>query len=292
MNRINQVFSKYWESFVEIIPNILIGLIALVFFSLIGYVLNRVINNRLKKKWQDNLVATFMGEIIKWVFITLGLIVALHFVGFGGIASSIVAGAGISALIIGFAFKDIAENFLAGILLAVNRPFNHGDIIESGEFKGTVKKLDLRVAHVRTVDGRDIYIPNSMILKSPLTNYTKDGLIRQEFMVGLDGEDDLKKARTLIVDYLLTQQDVLKEPKPNVLVDHLADYSVAIKVLFWIDVFSPGLKDTQGDVGETVKSKIIREVKDLLLENGFNMPNHIIEHKMYREDSPIKIKSE
>lgn len=72
--------------------------------------------------------------MIKWVFITLGIIFALHFVGFGGIASSIVAGAGISALIIGFAFKDIAENFLAGILLAVNRPFNMGDIIQTGEY--------------------------------------------------------------------------------------------------------------------------------------------------------------
>ncbi len=93
-----------------------------------------------------------------------------------------------------------------------------------------------------------------------MTNYTKDGLIRQEFLVGLDNYDDLKKAKQMIIDHLLLQEDVLKDPKPNMLVEELGESSVSVRVMFWIDLFSPNLKNTLGDIGETVKSKMIREV--------------------------------
>lgn len=111
------------------------GLLVLILFIGIGILLKKVLKSRLTVKWKDSIVANFIGDISKWIFIILGLTMALHLVGFCGIGSSILAGAGISAIIIGVAFKDIAENFLSGILLAVNRPFKLGDIIKSINLK-------------------------------------------------------------------------------------------------------------------------------------------------------------
>ncbi len=290
MERIRNIFLEFWDSILQILPNILSGVLVFVVFTLIGFSIGRVINSRLQAKWKGTLIAQFMGDIIKWIFIILGTIIAMHFIGLGSIASSILAGAGVSAIIIGFAFKDIAENFLAGILLAVNRPFKLGDIIEIEKYKGPVKKLDLRVTHIRTADGRDIYIPNAMIVKNVLINFTKDGLLRQEFLVGLDTFDDLSKARDLILDYFTKQPDVLNDPLPNMLVDEIAECSINVKILFWVDVLKFKQKKEASDTGETIKSRVMREVKELFVSKGFNLPSIIIEHKMYKENSPLEIK--
>lgn len=287
-NRILNSLNSYLESFLNAIPDILVALFILLVFIVIGSVLNSIFRRRIQYRWKDKLVSSIIAQLIKWSFYLLGFILALDIMGFGRIAASMIAGVGVSAIIFGFAFKDIAENFLAGILLAFSRPFKVGDIIEIGSNKGPVKKIDLRNTHIRTVDGRDIYIPNSIMIKDVLTNYTRDGLIRLEFIVGLDQNDDLEKARELIIAYLVSQKDILKEPKPNVLTELLGVSSIDLKVYFWINLFQ-SKPDDQMMIGEPVKSRAMREIKDQLLNAGFNLPSTIIEHKMYRKDDPLAI---
>jgi small conductance mechanosensitive channel len=287
--QITAIFSDFWNSILVLLPNILSGIITLIVFTLLGWIIKRITINRLRRKWEDTLVAEFIGGILKWIFISIGLILGLHFVGLGGVAISLMAGAGISALILGFAFKDIAENFLAGFLLAINRPFKKGDLIELNGFKGPVRKIDPRVTHVRTADGRDIYIPNSMIVSNVLINYTKDGLIRQEFVVGLDTFDNLAEARECVLEYFEKQPDILKQPIPNFIVEEIAESSIQIKILFWIDMFKVATSNSYENTREIIRSRVVREIKDLLLANGFNLPSVIIEHKMYSTDSPLKI---
>lgn len=293
MNKIGEIFREFWSELLELLPNVVSAIAVIIVFTFIGLIVQRIISIRVRKRWSDDLVAQFMSRLIKWIFVAIGFIIGMHFVGFGGVASSIIAGAGVSAIIVGFAFKDIAENFLAGFLLAVNRPFKVGDIIETENWKGPVKKLDLRVTHIRTVDGRDIYIPNAMIVKNVLINYTKDGLLRQEFLLGLDTEADLEAARRLIMDYMVGVPVILKDPKPNMLVHEIGESSIVVKVMFWVDVFGkvdPKEAVNVGDTGETVKSRIMREVTSLLLSNGFTLPSVILEHKMYRSGEPLEVK--
>jgi len=210
--------------------------------------------------------------------------------GFGGVANSLMAGAGVSAIIVGFAFKDIAENFLAGLLLLVSRPFEIGNIIEVSGAKGTVREMDIRTTHLRNIEGKDIYIPNSMIIKNPVINYTKDGLLRMDFLIGLDVPTDIAKVKKMLLEYLSKQPEVLKTPEYNVLTQNLGEFTVDVKVLFWIDVFK-NKKISPSYLGETIRSRIMREIKDLLLENGYNLPSQVIEHKMYNDAAPLKIES-
>jgi small conductance mechanosensitive channel len=130
------------------------------------------------------LLSNFLANTLFFFFVTLGVVTSLGILGFSGTVTKILAGAGISGFIIGFAFKDIGENFLAGILLAFKRPFSIGDTIETNGLTGTVYDFKLRETLIKTSDGIDAFIPNSIIIKNILKNHTLDHLLRKEFVVG------------------------------------------------------------------------------------------------------------
>ena len=287
--KITESFEEFWASIIDKLPELLVSLLVLIVFIIAGKLFYRFFRRRIQKRLKDTILSTFTGEFIRWTFYVIGITFALFNLGLGGVASSLVAGAGVTAIILGFAFKDIAENFLAGILLAISRPFVIGDIIEVNNVKGPVLQVDLRSTQIKTVDGRDIFIPNSIVIKNVFTNYTRDGYLRLDFPVGLDFNDDTEKARNLIIEHLKKQPDILQEPAPNVVLDELGESAVVVKVMFWTNIFHTAKKE-QVLLGEPVKSRMIREVKDLLLKNGFNMPAQIIEHKMYDEEKPLKVR--
>lgn len=281
-------FDNYYRGFVEQSPAILTGVVVLMIFLFIGRMAEQLIRWRAQKRKKTTIVTTFTAKLVKWSVGIIGLLVTLHVWGFGGLANSLLAGAGISAIIIGFAFKDIVENFLAGLLLAINRPFKLGDIIEVEKVKGPVRGLDIRATHIRVADGRDIWIPNAMILKSVLTNYTRDGLLRHDFTVGVDTATDLSALRNLVIPFLAKQPDILEKPPPDVVIESIGASDITIRVLFWVDVLKSQSENPE-QISERVKSRTIREVKELLLEHGYNLPATIVEHKIYNREEPLPI---
>ena len=287
--KIAKSFEEFWASIIDKLPELLVSLIVLAFFIVAGKLFYRIFSRRIQKRLKDTILSTFTGEFIRWSFYVIGITFALFNLGLAGMAGSLMAGAGVTAIILGFAFKDIAENFLAGILLAISRPFVIGDIIEVNGVKGPVLQVDLRTTQIKTVDGRDIFIPNSIVIKNVFTNYTRDGYLRLDLTVGLDFNDNIEKARSLIIDHLKKQPDILPDPAPNVVLEELGESAVTVKVMFWTNIFHTAKKD-QVLLGEPIKSRVMREIKDLLLSNGFIMPARIIEHKMYDEEKPLKIK--
>lgn len=289
--KLKQTFIDYWDKIIEMIPNFGVAFLVFLAFFLIGRLIFKIIQKRFAAKWDETLVTNFAANALKWLFYFIGIFAALDILNLGGIVSGLMAGAGITAIILGFAFKDIGENFLAGILLAVNLPFRIGNIIEVEGNKGVVKGMDMRSIHIRNVEGKDIYIPNAMIVKNVVINYTKDGLLRQEFMVGLDIPSDVAAAKKLILGYLSQQNDILSQPAPNVITTEIGEFTLNVKVLFWVDILknkaqSPSL------LGITIRSRIIATVKKLLLENGFNLPSKILEHKNYDASLQIKLENE
>lgn len=284
---LGNAFHDFSQRLLTLTPNILSAIFILLIAIFIGKVFNRIFVNRIKDKFKDSLMAGFLGQVGKWFIYLFGILAALQVLGFGYFAASLLTGAGISAIIIGFAFKDIAENFLAGILLAISRPFSIGDIIEIDKYIGTIKDLELRTTHIRTVDGRDIYVPNADLIKTSLVNYTRDGLLRIDFGVGLATETDIEAARRLILKHLADEDLVLEKPEPNVLVENLGTNTVDVRVMFWIDILK-SKTDRPDTLGDPIRSRMIREIKDLLLANKFNLPANIIEHKMYDTADPLR----
>ncbi len=277
-------FNTYYDDFMVLWPKLLLALSVFAIFFGFGYGSRWLIRRRLKVKSNTSIVVTFASELIFWTAVLFGSFSALQTLGFSGIANSLVAGAGVSAIIFGFAFKDILENFLAGILLTIQKPFKSGDIIEVAGYKGPVKALELRSTHIRLADGRDIWIPNAMMVKSVLTNYTRNGLLRHEFAVRLAHDDDAGRARNVILDYLNAQEIVLKRPINEVVVEELETNSIKLRVMFWIDQFNRRKAPHPSAGGEDIRSQVMRGVRDSLKANGFKRPTTLLEHINFEPD--------
>ena len=279
-----QIFTDYFTDLSQQLPHIIIAIIVLIVAIVLGKIVYRLIEKGSKRRWKDSIMSSFFALVIKWTIYLSGFSVALSVIGFTNIASTIFAGAGVSAIVFGFAFKDIGENLLAGIILALKRPFEIGDIIEIQGSKGTVKDLDLRSTHLRNAGGKDIYVPNASILKNTLINYTKDGFLRIDFMIGIAPECDIDITRKLIIDYLETNNEVLNTPRFNVAVQGLGEFTTDLKILFWIDILA-SKELPENYMGHSIKSKVITDVKAILDANNILMPSQVLEHKMYSTGS-------
>jgi small-conductance mechanosensitive channel len=190
----------------------------------------------------------------------------------------------LTAVVVGFAFRDIGENFLAGLMLASSRPFNSGDTIQSGDFMGRVTLLDLRYTRLKTFDGKDVYLPNSFVFKNPLINFTQDGLLRLEFTVGLDYTDDLEPALATVFQAVKAVDGVLAEPDPLVVVDTFSASTVDLKTYFWVNTFDyrKGRFELQSDV--------MCHVKEALQTAGFGLPAQVVELKLYDRAEPLDVR--
>ncbi len=171
----------------------------------------------------------------------IGVYIALGICGLTQVAATIVGGTGLLGLIVGIAFRDITENFLASILISMQRPFELGDQIEVNNIKGIVQSVTTRGTMLLTLDGNHVQIPNSLIYKSVISNLTANPRVRLTFTLPLGKEFPIEPAQTAIVDVIRTHSAVCPEPEPLVLVDEVTAAGSTLRVLCWIDgrQFSP-----------------------------------------------------
>src|SRR6187431_1578007 len=204
----------YYLGIVDIIPKLVLAIVLVIISWLIASRVKTFADRKLKPRMHDPLLATFIANLIKAVLIVIGFIFMFRVIGLTGVAQSLLAGAGISAFIIGFALRDIGENFLAGILLAFKRPFSVGDIIESNGVKGRVEALNLRDTQIKS-DSKNIYIPNALLIKNTLINFNSDGYLLQDFTIGIEYGSDYRKALSLITEVLKADSNVADKGYSN-----------------------------------------------------------------------------
>jgi len=279
---INDIWSNlltYYDTIVALLPK---ALIATLVFSILFFLANRgkgFVTKRLSNRMDDPLLAKFLGRIVKTLGVVIALMIVLKILGLGDIAAGLFAGASFSAVVIGFAFKDIGENFLAGIILAFNRPFRVGDTVELDGIQGIVVTLNIRNSQIKTFDGKDVYIPNANVIKNPVVNYTIDGFLRQEFVIGLDYGSDVGQAMDLIIAELNRIEGILKEnKKPNVFISDLNTSTLDLKVQYWLDTFDKKYS------GLALKTQAINKVLSALDDAGFYLPGNVLELRNYNKD--------
>ncbi len=195
----------------------------------------------------------------------LGIYLMLQVAGLTRLAITVLGGTGLAGIIIGFAFRDIAENFLASLLLSMRNPFHSGDLIEVAGHTGIVQNLNTRSTVLLTLDGNHVQIPNGTVFKSTIKNYSSIPSRRAEFTVGIGYNSSTSKAQALILDILARHPAVLDEPEPQVLVDNLGDATVNLRAFYWFDsaVYSPG----------KINSAVLRQSKSALLKAGIELPD-------------------
>jgi small-conductance mechanosensitive channel len=261
LNDIREEILQYYDALVVFTPRLLLAVMVLLLTWLLARQLRRSAGSRLKKRMQDPLLADFLATMVRSMILIFGFVAVFRILGFSGITAGILAGAGITAFVIGFALRDIGENFLAGILMAFKRPFRVGDFVETTGIRGRVVALSIRDTQLKTPDGKDVYIPNASIIKNPLTNFTIDGYLRFDLVValpaGADYADRLERIRGAVAG---VEGIIRRRRPPEVVLSGVGPGRVDVTICYWIDTFK--IRDT----AEGIRSEVIRAVQQVLEE--------------------------
>ncbi|MEM7575553.1 MAG: mechanosensitive ion channel domain-containing protein [Bacteroidota bacterium] len=278
--QVAQAFQDYFNLLVSLLPKVGLALVVFIILWFISRWLTKVAGRQFQERVEDQLLARFLRRLTRILLFVFSFAIVLNILGLGGIAAGLLTGAGIGAFVIGFAFKDIGENLLAGIMLAFHRPFNIGHTIEVIGVTGSVIALNLRDTQIKTFDGKDVYIPNAQIIKNKLTNFVIDGFLRQDYNIELDQAGAIEPARQIIIDVLSGIPGILQEAKaPSVHLTDLGKNTKTLTAYYWLDTF-----DSQYS-GLEIKTQALAQSFDALQAAGYYLPGEIVELKTYRDQS-------
>lgn len=284
---------QFYNDIIHYFQTNYINLAFILLFVIIGFILSNFIQSRVKlrliKKSPNHITANFTSQIVGFILKSIIVFTTLYLLGLSSFTNKLLAGAGLLTFVIGFALKDIGENFLAGIILAFKSPFRLDDLIEVNNITGHVKDISIRETLIKTPDGKDVFLPNAIILKNPLYNYTIDGFLRYEFTVGIAYENNPTEAIKLIIETINNVEGVLKDDKkPIIAIEELATNTININVKFWIDTF----KSKKRSVHNSIRSQVMNNVIEALVTNGFSLPASIVELKNYEPYGNLKLNVE
>lgn len=216
------------------IPQLLAGLLVVAGFWLLARLLGRWAE-RHRKSARNPFVREVVGQIVSTAVIVLGVVLALEVMGASTLIGAVLGTAGLVGLALGFAFRDMAENYIASILLSVRQPFDPDDLVEVGAHSGIVVRLTSRATVLRTLDGNHVRIPNATVFKGTIINYTRNPQRRFSFEVGVGVEADLAQVQELARATMLATPGVLAEPGPACFVDRFGDSAMIVSIGAWID---------------------------------------------------------
>jgi small-conductance mechanosensitive channel len=263
-------FEIQFQKLINLLPQIIGAIVAITIFYFIGKLVSNGIYKILGRRRSKVTKQTrLVRRLVRWGFNLVGYFIALNILGLTQIATSFLAAGGVVAIVIGFAFREIGENLLAGLFLSFSRSFSVGDLIESNGIRGVVKRIEIRDVHIRTADACDIFIPSSFIYKNPLYNFTRDGLRRANFTIGIDYGDNLKEAIRVLKNTTSNNDLVLDDPAPVIQISNFTPTYVELQIFFWVNLF-----DTTLDIFE-IKSQIMDASHSMLSENNFTFSSNV-----------------
>jgi len=253
------------DGFILLLPNMVLASIVFTIFFFVARTIKKVVRKLTRDRRQARNLGMVLGRLVQGITILVGLFIALSIMIPSLRANDLVQLLGISSVAIGFAFRDILQNFLAGILILLTEPFQIGDQIVFKEFEGTVENIQTRATMIKTYDGRRIVIPNSELFTNPVTVNTAFDNRRLEYDIGIGYGDDIDEARRLILEAMSETDRVLKNPAPDAIVVNLTGSTVNIRARWWV---TPPHRIDVLDM----QDKVLTNIKNKLATNGIDLP--------------------
>ncbi len=278
-NEAYSTIDKFVDGFWERLPYICIAFIVFTVFILLSKLFKFFVRKTLSERsyTKQNLVLV-LNRVGSSAIIFFGFLIAMVIAIPGFTPGQLMSALGIGSVAIGFAFKDIFQNLLSGILILLSEPFKIGDDIIVSGMEGTVEDIQIRATFLRSPDGRRIVIPNATVYTSAVTVNTAYQRRRCEFIVGIGYEDDVQKAKDIILKLLDKDQAILSQPGFSVNVAALADFSVNLKVQWWVNTT---------ETSTSASISIVQEhVIQSFAENNISIPYPVQEVKVYRGEQP------
>ncbi|MBB4077608.1 small-conductance mechanosensitive channel [Lewinella aquimaris] len=250
------------DGLVRLVPNILVGIVVLFIFIFVARFVARTFERRTVDKNRENL-GRVAGGFIKWVIYVIGFLIAATIVVPTLNPGDLIAGLGVSSVAIGFAFKDILQNWLAGLLLLLRQPFNIGDQIVVNGYEGTVERIETRATIINLYNNERAIVPNSEVYTNAVRVKTANQLIRSEYDVGIGYGDDIHQA-TEVIRKAVRGVEGVDAKDIDVFTWDLAASWVAIRIRWWTD--------SQRASVVKVHDRVLTAVKLALDEAKIDMP--------------------
>jgi small-conductance mechanosensitive channel len=265
-------FSPAWDELsslgrglIRAIPLIVLGGVTLVIAGVGAKITAYTLRWLERPKVQSRLLRDVTARGCAILVFLIGLYLVLRFSGLTRLAVSVIGGTGLIGLVLGIAFREISENFLASLFLSLQRPFREADLVEIAGHMGYIQRLTSRTTVLMTLDGNQVQIPNATVFKSTIRNFTSNPSRREDFVVGIGYLDSIPHAQDVAMKVLVSHSAILSEPEPWVLVDSLGAATVNLRVYFWLD----GSRHSW----LKVKSSVIRLVKRAFQDEGISLPD-------------------
>lgn len=230
-------------------PSVGWALLTLILGWIVAKIIRGVLRRVMLRAKLDATLASFAANLVYFALLAFVIVSALGQIGIQ--TGSFIAIVGAAGLAIGFALQGSLSNFASGVMLILFRPFRAGDFVEVGGVAGSVKEVQVFSTILTTPDNKLIILPNSSVMGGTITNYSATGTRRVDMVFGIGYDDDVKKAKDLLVKILDEHPKVLKDPAPVVVVGELGDNSVNFNVRPWVN--TPDYWAVYGDVHEAVK---------------------------------------
>ncbi|MEM6456805.1 MAG: mechanosensitive ion channel family protein [Acidobacteriota bacterium] len=254
------------QTVLSYLPLLLLALVLLGVFAWLSRAVRRW-DSLFRRLFRNALARDLARQTASVLVLLAGILVALELLDATALVGAVLGTAGIIGLAVGFAFRDLVENYIASVLLSVRQPFAASDFVAIDDHEGKVVRLTSRATILMTFDGNHLRIPNSQVFKGVVLNYSRNPLRRFGFTVGVGVGEDLRAAQQLGVDVLHATEGVLDEPGPLAFVESLGDSSVVVRFFAWID-------QTEASFVH-VRSESILRVKQALEAAGMDLPEPI-----------------
>ncbi len=265
VEQITAKVTSWWEAFVDMVPNMLVALVLLILFVFIARLIKKIFIKIYRKSSDNKAIENLFSTIVYYAVLGLGLFIILGILKLDKAVTSLLAGVGVIGLALGFAFQDIAANFVSGIILAFNKPFLVDDVIEVQGLMGVVSRTNLRVTVVRTYQGQEVYVPNKDVLSNPIINYTVLGERRIDLACGISYGDNLKKVEELVLTTINNLEGVIRKEDMIFTYKEFGDSSINFEIKFWI-------KFPDNPSFLAMRSSAIKEIKAAFDKEDITIP--------------------
>ena len=235
----------------KVLPNLMVALVVAVMFWFVGKGIGNLVLSAAVKQGRTSL-GEVSGSLFRWGIAIIGIMLAVTIIAPSVTPGDLFAGLGVSSVAIGFAFKDILQNMLAGILILLRQPFEVGDQIVSGGYEGTVEKIETRATMIKTYDGRRVVIPNSVIYTDSVVVNTAFDIRRSEYDIGIGCNDSWETARAIMEKACASVDGVSREKAPETIPISLGDFSNVVRLRWWTKSDRASQIHTFGEVLQAV----------------------------------------
>ncbi|UYZ58358.1 mechanosensitive ion channel family protein [Hymenobacter latericus] len=224
----------WFRQLVVMLPNLLIAALLLALTFLVARLVQRATQRLLPRFSASATLNSLTGTLAYMATLLVGVFFVLEVLNLQKTVTSLLAGVGILGLALGFAFQDIAANFISGIIIALQRPFNVGDVVESNTFFGYVERISLRTTDIRQTTGELVRVPNRKVFENPLINFTENTMRRIDLDCIVAYGSNLRQVQTVVREAVATVPHVIEGRPIEVMFSSFADRGITFEVRFWV----------------------------------------------------------